>query len=48
MILLKFVKNLIKNVLGSHDYLLHKIGTFLKDDGTPYKVYTPFFRMASK
>ena len=46
--IVKVCKKLDKKCFGSHDYLLHKIGTFLKDDGTPYKVYTPFFRMASK
>jgi deoxyribodipyrimidine photo-lyase len=44
----KVCKKLKKKCFGSHDYLLHKIGKFLKDDGTPYKVYTPFFKMASK
>ena len=44
----KVCKKLKRKCLASHDYLLHKIGKFLKEDGTPYKVYTPFFKMASK
>jgi deoxyribodipyrimidine photo-lyase len=36
-----------KNKIQLHlieDYLLHPIGTLLKEDGEPYRVYTPFFR----
>ena len=44
----KVCKKLNKKCMVHHDYLLHKIGTVLKDDETPYRVYTPFFRSASK
>ena len=37
-----------KKCVVRHDYLLHEIGTVLKDDDTPYRVYTPFYRSASK
>jgi len=37
-----------KKCMSAHDYLLHKIGSLLKEDETPYRVYTPFFRAAFK
>ena len=33
---------------GYHDYLLHQPGSVLKDDCTPYTVYTPFAKRALK
>ncbi len=35
-------------LLNPHDALLHAPGTILKSDGTPYTVFTPFFRRASQ
>ena len=40
-----------KNKLQLHlieDYLLHPIGTLLKEDGEPYRVYSPFFRNSKR
>ena len=36
------------NFFKYEDYTLHKMGTLLKDDRTPYKVYSPFFKFAFK
>jgi deoxyribodipyrimidine photo-lyase len=36
------------SVFSFEDYLLKPIGTFLKKDGTPYKVYTPFMKEVQK
>lgn len=42
----KVCKDLNRKCIYCHDYLLHKIGKILKNDGTPYRVYTPFFKSA--
>jgi deoxyribodipyrimidine photo-lyase len=39
-------KNILLNVY--EDYLLNPIGTYLKEDGTPYEVYGPFKKNARK
>jgi len=36
------------SVFSIEDYLLKPIGTFLKKDKTPYKVYTPFMKEVKK
>lgn len=36
------------SVFSFEDYLLKPIGTFLKKDETPYKVYTPFMKEVKK
>jgi deoxyribodipyrimidine photo-lyase len=35
-------------VFSFEDYLLKPMGTFIKKDGTPYKVYTPFMKEVRK
>ena len=34
------------NLNHIEDYLLHDMGTLLKEDNTPYKVFTPFYNKA--
>ena len=44
----KYCNSIGINVYESEDYLLNKIGTYLKPDNTPYLKFTPFYNYSNK
>lgn len=43
-IIKKWCKKNKINIINDDDYTLHNMGTILKDDGKPYKKFTPFYK----